>query len=191
MYNVKIRTPYPNELYHHGIKGQKWGVRRYQNPDGSLTAAGKKRYGKNKSAEQQINDLKKLGFEDNGTHGNTTFLKRTVKTDVGPVKLHVNVNHDGSNPPDMDVVKDFVSGKQKMKEIDSNARKVCEESANRMYGMSVGKLMSIDVMSDGNCLINYEGNPTKPNSGFGSYGIFYTEFDPRTKKVGTYASYDD
>ena len=32
------------ELYHHGIKGQKWGVRRYQNPDGSLTAQGKKRY---------------------------------------------------------------------------------------------------------------------------------------------------
>ena len=32
-----------NELYHHGIKGQKWGVRRYQNPDGSLTLAGKKR----------------------------------------------------------------------------------------------------------------------------------------------------
>ena len=33
-----------NELYHHGIKGQKWGVRRYQNPDGSLTPEGKKRY---------------------------------------------------------------------------------------------------------------------------------------------------
>ena len=33
-----------NELYHHGIKGMKWGVRRYQNSDGSLTAAGKKRY---------------------------------------------------------------------------------------------------------------------------------------------------
>ena len=33
-----------NYLIHHGIKGQKWGVRRYQNPDGSLTAAGKKRY---------------------------------------------------------------------------------------------------------------------------------------------------
>lgn len=33
-----------NELYHHGILGMRWGVRRYQNSDGSLTAAGKKRY---------------------------------------------------------------------------------------------------------------------------------------------------
>ena len=33
-----------NELYHHGILGQKWGVRRYQNEDGSLTPTGKKRY---------------------------------------------------------------------------------------------------------------------------------------------------
>lgn len=31
-------------IYHHGIKGMKWGVRRYQNSDGSLTPAGKKRY---------------------------------------------------------------------------------------------------------------------------------------------------
>lgn len=32
-------------IAHHGIKGQKWGVRRYQNEDGSLNEAGRKRYG--------------------------------------------------------------------------------------------------------------------------------------------------
>lgn len=39
---------YYNELYHWGIKGQKWGVRRYRNEDGTLTEAGKKRYSKSR-----------------------------------------------------------------------------------------------------------------------------------------------
>jgi len=47
------RQPYPNELWHYGILGQKWGVRRYQNPDGSLTAAGKKRYDKHVKIMQE------------------------------------------------------------------------------------------------------------------------------------------
>ena len=33
------------EMYHHGIKGQRWGIRKYQNPDGTLTAEGRARYG--------------------------------------------------------------------------------------------------------------------------------------------------
>ena len=39
-----------SDLRHHGIKGQKWGVRRFQNSDGSLTAAGRKRYGDGESS---------------------------------------------------------------------------------------------------------------------------------------------
>ena len=44
---VLVHSEYSNGLYHHGIKGMKWGIRRYQNPDGSLTAIGKKRYNLN------------------------------------------------------------------------------------------------------------------------------------------------
>ena len=49
------------ELYHHGIKGQKWGVRRFQNPDGSLTPAGRKRVSKEyeKTARKVSSELSK------------------------------------------------------------------------------------------------------------------------------------
>lgn len=44
-------SPSDSFLYHHGIKGQKWGVRRFQNLDRSLTPAGKERYGRGNSEE--------------------------------------------------------------------------------------------------------------------------------------------
>lgn len=52
-----------NEIYHYGIKGQKWGIRRYQNEDGSLTDAGKKRASKQykKAADATIKDLNRSG----------------------------------------------------------------------------------------------------------------------------------
>ncbi len=47
-----------NELYHHGIKGQKWGVRRFQKKDGSLTPAGRKRYDDDGPSSKPKKDLK-------------------------------------------------------------------------------------------------------------------------------------
>lgn len=49
---------YENELYHHGIKGMRWGIRRFQNSDGSLKPEGEKRYGSGKSIGQAIKDYK-------------------------------------------------------------------------------------------------------------------------------------
>ena len=50
-------------LYHHGIKGQKWGIRRFQNDDGTLTEEGKARYGSN-SIEEMPDASKKLYKSD-------------------------------------------------------------------------------------------------------------------------------
>ena len=52
------------ELYHHGIKGQKWGIRRYQNKDGSLTDAGKNRkYNKINMKNADTQNLDKWGTD--------------------------------------------------------------------------------------------------------------------------------
>lgn len=53
-----------NELYHYGKKGQKWGVRRYQNKDGTLTEEGKRRYYRDADAagyREQYKDGAKAG----------------------------------------------------------------------------------------------------------------------------------
>ena len=49
-----------SDLQHHGIKGMKWGKRRFQNPDGSLTPAGRKRYsdGESERKETTVDDYK-------------------------------------------------------------------------------------------------------------------------------------
>ena len=63
-------------LEHHGIKGQKWGVRRFQNPDGTLTAAGKKRYLKlQKKTLKDFSKAYKFGSEN--TAAVQTLSKRS------------------------------------------------------------------------------------------------------------------
>lgn len=48
------------ELYHWGVKGMKWGVRRYQNKDGSLTPAGRKRYAEPHEDYKRAHDKKSV-----------------------------------------------------------------------------------------------------------------------------------
>lgn len=89
----KMKT---NELQHWGIKGMKWGVRRYQNKDGTLTPAGQKRYNNDihdlseeKAKKYKANpdkwvsdDLKSSRKLADETTGLTNKLKSAVDNDI-------------------------------------------------------------------------------------------------------------
>ena len=85
-----------NELQHWGIKGMKWGVRRYQNADGSLTPAGKKRYrDESESIERELSGAtkKSASVEDYQTSiktaksaSDTIDAARKLKDDAHKIK---------------------------------------------------------------------------------------------------------
>ena len=61
---LAYRVTYSNELYHYGVKGQKWGIRRYQNPNGTLTEEGKIRYEVDPKTGEASAEGKKLLKQD-------------------------------------------------------------------------------------------------------------------------------
>lgn len=65
-----------NELYHHGVLGMKWGIRRYRNRDGTLTAAGKRRAAQLESKYNAVTG-RKMG--DGSQSGSTAPRKKNVR----------------------------------------------------------------------------------------------------------------
>lgn len=102
--------PYSSDhLMHFGIKGQKWGIRRYQNSDGTLTAAGKERYSKEVSSH--LSDLS----SDLNPHSDNTYayaiLATTNKTTYNELKrASNNLREDADNLFNKEMEYDAISG---------------------------------------------------------------------------------
>ena len=73
-------------FYHHGIKGMKWGIRRYQNKDGSLTPAGKKRYSPEDLGIKPVQKGVSVNADGSITVSKGTSLQRLVSDKSRPLK---------------------------------------------------------------------------------------------------------
>lgn len=87
------------ELYHWGIKGMKWGVRRYQNADGSLTAAGKKRRKANEVSKMSTDELRQKVNRMNNeqryidlTRSSSSVISKTADSTERVAKIGGDVN---------------------------------------------------------------------------------------------------
>ena len=128
-----------DELYHYGIKGQKWGVRRYQNKDGSLTPAGKKRRSssdevRNMSTDELRQKVRRLNNEQRYidlTKSSSSSISKTADGIERASRIGGDVNKiyksmNGENNPYSKVANQGIDAMSRTarltKKIDSNVR---------------------------------------------------------------------
>lgn len=111
-----------NYLAHYGILGQKWGVRRYQNPDGSLTDEGRQRYGYRSRAEfdrrMRRDMLKVRDYTDEDLDREIARLEKEVRA----LDLSQKVR---------DAVKNKPSANSEKKE--SDLKKIFSDAAKKLF----------------------------------------------------------
>lgn len=136
-----------NELNHHGILGQKWGIRRYQNEDGTLTAAGKARQEREeitKAANQKKADVRKRG----------TFTTKELRKRIEKIQLEKQLRELTNE--------ELYPGRKAVYQALSNiGTKVATTaiSGGLLYGISAAVSGKFDIKELGSSL--YYGGPKK------------------------------
>ena len=152
----------PNELYHFGVRGMKWGQRRFQNEDGSLTSLGKERYGKEhgkRSARGMTHDLNKLDRERATAQYRYDKLQKKASKRGEDSRAAKKAKQYGDLLEKNKKMTNTILAKAK-----ASGMKVNTKEVNRVVnkGRTVGKnLIKLGVLAGG----LYAGSKLAPNSG--------------------------
>lgn len=128
-----------NELYHHGVKGQRWGVRRYQNYDGSLKNANKKKYIKstlnnlqNKKADAEFRKNRYTGYI---SYMDKKIAKAKEKGKSNKVEKYNKVKNKWENCLNTSV--------SEIKQSDSAIKKTIDTASKAGWDISVKRVKQI------------------------------------------------
>lgn len=129
-----------NELEHHGIKGQKWGIRRYQNKDGSYTDAGRKRYKNGPRHTGKDDPIKKAREDRKRAYENRRLLSdEELRARINRLSLEKQFRDLSRRDlyPGMEIAADIlgVAGPQAMKTM---------TTGTILYGAKVGMTKKFD-----------------------------------------------
>ena len=130
------------ELYHHGIKGQKWGVRRWQNADGTYNEAGKKRYFDSNKHDRAANRIQKEINSFKGHEKEYSEAIRGLKYTRDQERAKANAQREKNNGI-KNAVKKYNKLADKADTLQDVADKAYEESTAAYNALGKNKLSRI------------------------------------------------
>ena len=153
----------PDELYHHGVRGMKWGIRRFQNSDGTLTAAGKKRLSKLEGQEAKLAEKKAAvtGGKSASSSKAGTSKKKSVKDMTNEeletanrrmaLELNYKTQYSKLNPEKVSVGKKFVDkfAEKTLDSVATGAANAVGNAVGKKLGATFDKILDSSVDKKG------------------------------------------